>query len=109
MATSSSTADSKETNGSYVSCDFEVFGIVQGVFFRKHTEQQATKLNLVGWVKNAASGTVQGHMEGRKEDIDKMKTWLKTTGSPKSRISKVNFSNEKTITQLNGKTFSVNK
>ena len=67
-------------------------GTVQGVFFRKHTQQQATKLNLVGWVKNAASGTVQGHMEGRKEDISQMKTWLRTTGSPKSKITKAEFS-----------------
>jgi len=109
MATSSSTATSKETSGSLISCDFEIFGTVQGVFFRKYTQQQATKLNLVGWVKNAASGTVQGHMEGRKDDINQMKNWLRTTGSPKSKITKANFSNEKTITELNGKSFIVNK
>ncbi len=109
MATGSSTAASKETSGSLISCDFEIFGTVQGVFFRKHTQQQATKLNLIGWVKNAASGTVQGHMEGRKEDINQMKIWLRTKGSPKSKITKAEFSNEKTITQLNGKSFSVNK
>jgi acylphosphatase len=109
MATSSSAATSKETSGSLISCDFEIFGTVQGVFFRKYTQQQATKLNLVGWVKNAASGTVQGHMEGRKDDINQMKNWLRTTGSPKSKITKANFSNEKTITELNGKSFSVNK
>ncbi len=111
MATVSGNTDSnsKETSESYAACDFEIFGTVQGVFFRKYTQQQATKLNLVGWVKNAATGTVQGHMEGRKGDIDKMKSWLQTTGSPKSKITKANFSNEKSITQLNGKSFSVNK
>ena len=57
----------KKRSRSVIACDFEVFGTVQGVFFRKHTQQQATKLNLVGWVKNASSGTVQGHMEGRKD------------------------------------------
>ncbi|UJR25500.1 hypothetical protein I4U23_006846 [Adineta vaga] len=102
MATSNS-------SGSYASCDFEIFGTVQGVFFRKYTQQQATKLKLVGWVKNAASGSVQGHMEGRKEDIDKMKSWLRTTGSPKSKITKADFANEKTITELTGKSFDVNK
>jgi acylphosphatase len=109
MATSSSAAASKETNESLISCDFEIFGTVQGVFFRKYTQQQATKLNLVGWVKNAASGTVQGHMEGPKDNINQMKNWLRTKGSPKSKITKAEFSNEKTITQLNGKSFSVNK
>lgn len=97
------------TSGSFASCDFEIFGTVQGVFFRKYTQQQATKLNLVGWVKNAASGTVQGHMEGRKEDVDQMKTWLRTTGSPKSKITKANFANEKTVTELTAKAFNVNK
>ena len=109
MATSSGATTSKETSGSLISCDFEIFGTVQGVFFRKYTQQQATKLNLVGWVKNAQSGTVQGHMEGRKEDIDQMKNWLRTKGSPKSKITKAEFSNEKTITQLTSKTFGVNK
>ena len=109
MAASDDTASSAKASESFVSCDFEIFGTVQGVFFRKYTQQQATKLNLVGWVRNAASGTVQGHMEGRKEDINKMKNWLRTTGSPKSKITKAEFSNEKTVTQLNGKSFDVNK
>ena len=30
----------------------QVFGRVQGVFFRKFTQQQATSLGLRGWVKN---------------------------------------------------------
>lgn len=102
-------ATGNDASGSYASCDFEIFGTVQGVFFRKHTQQQATKLKLVGWVRNAPSGTVQGHMEGRKEDVDKMKNWLRTTGSPKSKITKANFSNETTMTQLTGTSFSVNK
>jgi acylphosphatase len=109
MATGSGTADSQNAGGSYASCDFEISGTVQGVFFRKYTQQQATKLNLVGWVKNAASGTVQGHMEGRKEDVEKMKNWLRTTGSPQSKITKADFSNEKTLTQLTGTKFSVSK
>lgn len=109
MATGSNNAGSKETSGSFVSCDFEIFGKVQGVFFRKYTQQQATKLHLVGWVKNTPSGSVQGHMEGRKDEIDKMKTWLRTTGSPKSRITKAEFANEKTVTKLDGTSFTVVK
>ncbi|CAF0807605.1 unnamed protein product [Rotaria sp. Silwood1] len=108
MATSSDITGSKETSGSLISCDFEIFGTVQGVFFRKYTQKQATKLNLVGWVKNTSSGTVKGHMEGRKDDINAMKNWLRTTGSPRSKITKADFSNEKPITQLNGKSFAVN-
>jgi acylphosphatase len=106
---SSSSAPCKETSESLTSCDFEIFGTVQGVSFRKYTHRQATKLNLVGWIKNAESGTVKGHMEGRSDDINQMKNWLRTKGSPKSKITKAEFSNEKTITQLSGKSFIVNK
>lgn len=31
-----------------VSCDFEVFGKVQGVYFRKYTEKQAIILGMRG-------------------------------------------------------------
>ncbi|KAM3180679.1 hypothetical protein ACTXT7_015827 [Hymenolepis weldensis] len=43
---------------------FEVFGLVQGVFFRKSTQSQAREYNLVGWVRNNRSGTVEGEAEG---------------------------------------------
>ncbi|CAF0765432.1 unnamed protein product [Didymodactylos carnosus] len=78
-------------------CDFEVYGRVQGVFFRKHTIEQAKKLQLTGWVRNTEQGTVQGELEGKKAKIDEMKKWLEKTGSPKSRIDKALFSNEKSI------------
>ena len=89
------------------SCDFEIFGTVQRVFFRQHTQQQAKILNLVGWVKNTELNTVQGYMEGDKTKIDQMKHWLRTTGSPKSKITKAEFTNEKTITKLTAKTFEI--
>ena len=92
-----------------IACDFEIFGKVQGVFFRKYTQQEATKLKLVGWVKNTESGSVQGHMEGPKHDVMTMKTWLKTKGSPKSKITKANFTNETTISQTSGQGFTVVK
>ena len=106
MATKTS---STASSGTLASCDFEIFGKVQGVFFRKYTQQEATKLKLVGWVKNTESGTVQGHMEGSKDNVTAMKTWLKTKGSPKSKITKANFTNETTIDQVNGGGFNVVK
>jgi len=86
-----------------------VFGAVQGVFFRKYTKQQATKLNLVGWVQNTERDTVEGYMEGEKSNIDQMKNWLQTTGSPRSKITKVQFTNEKSITKLTGNTFDIRR
>ncbi|XP_037875158.1 acylphosphatase-2 [Bombyx mori] len=89
--------------------DFEVFGRVQGVFFRKYTKEQADKLGLRGWCKNTAQGTVLGHMQGTLDKIEVMMHWLKTTGSPSSKIDKVEFRNVKEISELTYDNFSIAK
>uniref|UniRef100_A0A1A9WG39 acylphosphatase n=1 Tax=Glossina brevipalpis TaxID=37001 RepID=A0A1A9WG39_9MUSC len=72
-------------------CDFEVFGKVQRVFFRKYTANKAKELGLHGWCKNTLEGTVKGQMEGTQQEISEMKYWLQNKGSPKSRIDDTNF------------------
>ena len=37
---------------SLIAVQYEVFGRVQGVFFRKFTNEKALSLGLRGWVKN---------------------------------------------------------
>lgn len=105
----STTIKQSKDSDSLRACDFEVFGTVQGVYFRHHTQQQAKKLNLVGWVKNTEMDTVQGHMQGQRKHVDQMKNWLRTTGSPKSKIIKAEFSKEKPISQLDGDSFSIKR
>jgi acylphosphatase len=78
------------TSSKLVEMKFEVFGTVQKVFFRKYTQEQATKLNLTGFVENTPKGTVVGVAQGSLESINKLENWLKTTGSPKSTISHCN-------------------
>ncbi|XP_026468098.1 acylphosphatase-2-like isoform X3 [Ctenocephalides felis] len=87
------------TNKQLITIDFEVFGKVQGVFFRKHTAQQAERLKITGWCMNTASGTVKGQLEGTPRSVDEMKSWLQKIGSPSSKIEKAEFSNEKTVTK----------
>jgi len=77
--------------------DFEVHGRVQGVFFRKYTQDEGAKLGLRGFCRNTSAGTVSGGMEGPRPTVDKMKYWLEKTGSPSSRISRTVFTNEKVI------------
>ena len=48
-------------------------------------------------------------MEGQRTNVDQMKNWLQTTGSPKSKITKVEFTNEKSITKLTGHTFDIRR
>ncbi|CAG7725437.1 unnamed protein product [Allacma fusca] len=105
MASSGST-DAK-TN--LVSVDFEIFGKVQGVFFRKYTKAKGSMLNLRGWCENTERGTVIGQIEGPREKVAEMKNWLKTEGSPKSRISHCNFSNEQKIEKHNFNDFNIRK
>ncbi|KAM4540242.1 acylphosphatase-1 [Fundulus diaphanus] len=92
-----------------ISVDYEVFGKVQGVFFRKYTQAEAKKLGLVGWVRNTEAGTVQGQLQGQRSKVEKMQDWLKSTGSPKSHITKAEFKKEKTIEGLEHSSFNVVK
>ncbi|XP_065144136.2 acylphosphatase-1 [Paramisgurnus dabryanus] len=90
-----------------LSVDYEVYGRVQGVFFRKYTQSEGKKLGLVGWVKNTDAGTVQGQLQGPASKVEQMKHWLQTTGSPQSRIAKTEFRNEHTVDKLDFKDFKV--
>lgn len=76
---------------------FEVFGKVQGVFFRRSTLEQATALGLSGWCMNTVEGTVKGVLEGDADKIELMKHWLQYKGSPHSKIDKVTFTNQEEI------------
>lgn len=79
--------------------EFEVFGRVQGVFFRKYTKKQAELLNLTGWCQNTRDDTVKGEIEGAEDKINQMKYWLENTGSPSSHITRAIFSPLKAIDQ----------
>lgn len=80
-------------------CEFEVFGRVQGVFFRKYTKKQADSLNLTGWCMNTRDDTVKGEIEGLEDKINPMKEWLEKTGSPSSHITEAVFSSLKVINE----------
>ncbi|XP_050688198.1 acylphosphatase-2-like isoform X1 [Eriocheir sinensis] len=87
--------------------DFEVFGRVQGVFFRKYTKKKAVELGIRGWCKNTEEKTVAGQLEGSHRELSLMKDWLQRTGSPSSRIEKAEFKNEKEIDDYSFKNFSI--
>jgi acylphosphatase len=85
-------ASTAATSSSPTNMTFEVFGKVQGVFFRKYTKKKATKLNIKGWVENTASGTVVGAAEAPDAAaLAQFSAWLRTTGSKKSRIDRAEF------------------
>ncbi|EHB14567.1 Acylphosphatase-2 [Heterocephalus glaber] len=95
------------TNSPLKSVDYEVFGSVQGVCFRRYTEGEAKKIGIVAWVKNTRKGTVTGQVQGPEEKVDSMKSWLSKVGSPSFHIDHTKFSSEKTISKLEYSNFSV--
>ncbi|XP_070577630.1 acylphosphatase-1-like isoform X2 [Ptychodera flava] len=106
-ARNAATSAVKGSGAALMSVDFEVFGKVQGVFFRKYTQKNAKKFGLVGWVQNTPKGTVLGQMQGRADKIRSMKQWLRTEGSPRSRISRAEFRSERVVTELEHKEFVI--
>ena len=87
--------------------EFEVFGRVQGVFFRKYTQQKAKSINARGWIRNTEKRTVEGELEGTSETIEAMKIWLQKEGSPSSRIDQAVFKNERDIQEYSFTGFSI--
>ncbi len=67
---------------------FLVFGRVQGVFFRDHTQKWASSLDLTGWVRNLRAGQVEVLAEGDKEKIEELINRLKQ-GPPLAQVEKV--------------------
>lgn len=88
--------------------EFEVFGKVQGVFFRKYTKNKCKELGLKGWCMNTDKLTVQGVVEGATDKINVMKHWLREEGSPSSKIEKAVF-NEKPISALSFQNFEIRR
>jgi acylphosphatase len=69
----------------------KVHGVVQGVFFRKNTQQKAIELGLRGWVKNEEDGTVSVEIEGELHSILAMQSWLRL-GPPNSQVEGLEIS-----------------
>ena len=66
----------------------QVFGKVQGVFYRASAKTKADDLKLMGWVRNEADGSVMIEVEGADERITEMIKWCKE-GPPFSRVDDV--------------------
>lgn len=67
-----------------------VKGIVQGVWFRKYTKDEAERLGLKGFVKNEINGNVYTEVEGPKMDVNDFIKWIHK-GSPRSKVEKVSY------------------
>lgn len=66
----------------------QVFGRVQGVFFRDYTRKKANELGLNGWVRNCSDGSVEALLSGTEIAVEHMVDWLHR-GSPAAHVQRV--------------------
>lgn len=50
----------------------KIYGIVQGVFFRKFVKENADLLNVRGFIRNIDNGSVEVIMEGMDKNVDEL-------------------------------------
>jgi len=65
-----------------------IHGRVQGVFFRESMRQQAVQLNVNGWAKNRADGTVEAVIQGSAESVSKLLEWAQH-GPPLAKVARI--------------------
>ncbi|MBI4356747.1 MAG: acylphosphatase [Gammaproteobacteria bacterium] len=65
-----------------------ITGHVQGVYFRAHTEQEAVRLGLTGWVKNCPDLRVEVMACGSQSSIAQLLHWLKQ-GPPSAVVNEM--------------------
>ncbi len=82
-----------------------VKGLVQGVWFRKYTREEAIKIGLKGFVRNEPDGNVYIEAEGEEDQLKELLGFLKK-GSPLAEVSSVDY---KQSTLKNFKTFQINR
>jgi acylphosphatase len=70
-----------------------VTGRVQGVWFRASTQEMATRLQLVGWVRNRSDGVVEACFEGNDLDVDRAVAWCHE-GPSRARVDGVEVASE---------------
>lgn len=65
-----------------------VSGRVQGVWYRAHTEKEARRHGVQGWVRNLPDGRVEAVFEGPEQAVRSMIDWCHR-GPPRARVDDV--------------------
>lgn len=70
-----------------------VSGIVQGVFFRASTIEEARRLDLGGWVRNLPDGRVEAVFEGPEGAVEAAVAWCRR-GPERAVVERVEVAEE---------------
>lgn len=68
--------------------EINVFGRVQGVFFRGEAQKVAKELGLTGWTKNDTDGSVRIIAEGDEGTLQKFMEWCRK-GTAFSKVENI--------------------
>ncbi len=63
-------------------------GVVQGVFYRASTREQAARRGVTGWVRNLPDGSVECLAEGEDGALQALVAWCRQ-GPPGARVERV--------------------
>lgn len=66
----------------------QVFGKVQGVWYRASTQQEAERLGVTGYARNMDDGSVEVLMCGEESALEALKEWLQE-GPPLSDVTDI--------------------
>ena len=69
----------------------KIQGIVQGVWFRAGTRDEAERLGVSGWVRNAPDGSVEAFVQGPAAAVDALIEWCRR-GPAGARVDRVDQS-----------------
>lgn len=68
-----------------------VSGMVQGVFFRTETQDEASRRGVTGWVRNLRDGRVEAVLEGEKEKVAELVEFCRR-GPRGARVTRIDVS-----------------
>ncbi|MDH4163059.1 MAG: acylphosphatase [Nitrospirota bacterium] len=71
-----------------------VHGLVQGVWFRQSTKDEAERIGVNGWVRNLPDGTVEALFEGEKKKVEEIIGWCHR-GPSGAQVTKVDIAWQK--------------
>ena len=80
----------KKKDSEFLRAHAIIHGVVQGVFFRASTREEAVRLGVGGWVRNLPDGSVEALFEGEKLKVEAILGWCHK-GPPGALVSTVDI------------------
>ena len=74
----------------YLRAHVVIHGLVQGVFFRASTRDEAVRIGVGGWVRNLPDSSVEALFEGEKKKVEEIVAWC-YRGPSGARVANVDL------------------